>query len=138
MHSASGQSRWTNIYHDEWDAPMLFISGSYDHGYLVSGRHQPNFPKYNWLIKTDINGQQIWEKMIGNGMNSIVLIEMATNDLGNIFSCGTTTNYDDNGDPIVMKLNPCGEKEWCKILHRRILLNRFCLVQLRSQYSSGL
>jgi len=117
MLSAFGQSRWTNIYHDEWDAPMLFISGSYDHGYLVSGRHQPNFPKYNWLIKTDINGQQIWEKMIGNGMNSIVLIEMATNDLGNIYSCGTTTNYDDNGDPIVMKLNPCGEKEWCKILH---------------------
>lgn len=96
---------------------MLFLTSSYDNGYLVSGRQEPNFAKYNWLIKTDINGGILWEKMIGNGINSIYLLGMQMNNNGSLFLCGGTKTEDPQGDPIIIKINPCGEKEWCKIYY---------------------
>jgi hypothetical protein len=113
----AGQNRWVNVYHDDWNAPMLFTTLSYDQGYLISGRQEPNFAKYNWVTKTNINGEVLWEKMIGNGTNSIYLLEMTMNEDGCLFLCGGTKTEDVKGDPIVMKLNACGEKEWCKIFY---------------------
>lgn len=56
------QNRWAKVYHDETDALGEYIIESYDHGYLLLGRHDANYPKYIWLIKTDINGEILWEK----------------------------------------------------------------------------
>lgn len=92
---------------------MLDILVDYDNGYLISGRIVPNYPKYNWLIKTDINGEILWEKLIGDGQNSIVLINMDKNHQGDLFLVGVTGAYGDYSDPFIIKLNPCGEKEWC-------------------------
>jgi hypothetical protein len=112
-----GQARWIHTYHEELNTPMLFISNSYDKGYFLTGRYQPNYPRYNWLIKTNINGEILWEKTIGNGINTIVLNEINQNDSGSIYLCGGTWNEDPYGDPFILKLNACGEKEWCKIFN---------------------
>lgn len=110
------QSRWVKIYHDEQDAPMKYIQKSYDKGYLLSGKSGANYSKYNWIIKTDVNGENLWEKTIGDGIHSIVLFEMALDD-GNLYTCGESRHQDPYGDPILIKLNACGEKEWCKVLY---------------------
>jgi hypothetical protein len=114
---ASAQNRWMRSYHDELNTPMLFISNSYDHGCLISGRSKPNYPKYNWLIKIDINGEILWEKTIGNGIHTIVLNELYQNDSGFIYLCGGLWNEDPYGDPFILKLNPCGNIEWCQIFN---------------------
>ncbi|MCK9401689.1 MAG: hypothetical protein M0Q51_17110 [Bacteroidales bacterium] len=112
-----GQSRWVKVYHDEIDAVGDKMIESYDHGYFLLGRYGHNYPKYLWLIKTDINGNILWEKTIGDGLNAIVFLDMAQDDSGIIYLAGTTLSYDPEGDPLIMKLDSCGEKEWCKVFY---------------------
>ena len=108
---------WPKIYHDEINAPSIYLINSYDCGYLITGRVKPNYPRYCWLIKTDINGEVLWEKTIGNGINTIILNGIGMNAEGSIYLSGSTMIEDDYGysDPFVMKLNACGEKEWCRV-----------------------
>jgi len=94
---------------------------TYDKGYIVLNSIRPDdlgiTPIWTWLIKTDINGEILWEKTIGdgthaNGFQSIYQLE----DGGFILS-GSTVLLDDKGDFFIMKLNACGEKEWCRIVY---------------------
>jgi hypothetical protein len=111
------QSRWIQTYHENEDVVIHNVKESYDKGYLLLGKHGPNYSKYNWLIKTNINGEVLWEKTIGNGVNSIALLDMEQDNSGNIYLGGSTKAYDPQGDPLILKLNPCGEKEWCTIFY---------------------
>ncbi|MBZ0244015.1 MAG: hypothetical protein K8F24_12410, partial [Bacteroidales bacterium] len=94
------------------DRPWDLIE-TYDKGYLILG----NYPEFSWLIKTDINGNILWEKLIDNEPNPLgtsVAIEAASD--GGILVCGIAlSGYSNKYCPYVMKLNACGEKEWCKI-----------------------
>ncbi|MCK9451222.1 MAG: T9SS type A sorting domain-containing protein [Bacteroidales bacterium] len=94
------------------DRPWDLIE-TYDKGYLMLG----NYPEFSWLIKTDINGHILWEKIIDNEPNPLgtsLAIEAASD--GGILVCGIALSaYSNKYYPYVMKLNACGEKEWCKI-----------------------
>ncbi|MBP6871528.1 MAG: T9SS type A sorting domain-containing protein [Bacteroidales bacterium] len=111
------QSRWVKVYHDEIDAVGDMIIESYDYGYLLLGRHGHNYSKLLWLIKTNINGEILWEKTIGDGMKTITFFDMHQDVLGNTFLGGGSFFYDSSGDPIVMKINSCGEQQWCKVFY---------------------
>jgi hypothetical protein len=65
------------------------------------------------LIKTDINGVIIWNKTLGLETTYIAFLSLDADTTGNIFLSGGTGYYDSFSDPLVMKLNACGEKEWC-------------------------
>ncbi|MCD4747224.1 MAG: T9SS type A sorting domain-containing protein [Bacteroidales bacterium] len=117
VNNSFSQSRWSKIYHDDISAPKNRMIEHYDHGYLLTGRIYHNYPRYNWLIKTDINGDVLWEKTIGEGINTISLRGLGMNDNKDIYLSGYTMIEDPYGyaDPMLMKLNVCGEKEWCRI-----------------------
>ncbi len=66
-----------------------------------------------WLIKTDINGQVLWEKTFGAPDSYISFYYLDINQSGEIFLSGASSNNDTSTDPFVIKLNACGEKEWC-------------------------
>jgi hypothetical protein len=96
------------------------ILETYDRGYLMSGNiHDYNngTSKNGWLIKTDINGEILWEKIFDNDLHlsKINAIEQ-TND-GGVVICGSVRIVINQTQPIVIKLNACGEKEWCKIFY---------------------
>jgi hypothetical protein len=114
---SSGQSRWMRTYRyglDNWLADMV---PCYDGGYLLSGGDRTtSWYKYSWLIKTDINGEVIWEKIIGDGITSIYFESIDQNSLGETFIAAITEEYG-NYDPIIIKLNSCGEKEWCRVMN---------------------
>jgi hypothetical protein len=112
---ASAQNEWSRVYKDDFDAPKLFFIESYDNGYLLMGRNRLSYPKYNWLIKTDINGNVLWEKTFGNGNDGISTYGLALNNENDLFLVGRNSLVGDYADPMIMKLNKCGEKEWCKI-----------------------
>jgi hypothetical protein len=67
------------------------------------------------LIKTDVNGEILWRKMLGEPNDGTAVHDVnLTNDNGFIIS-GSAKQTDSWGDPFVLKLNSCGEKEWCRI-----------------------
>ena len=87
---------------------------SYDKGYLMAG------PKgsylMSWIVKTDINGNTIWEKMIGNGKYQCILGSVDQTPDGGMVAAGLINKYDSEEDPFIIKLNACGEIEWCSII----------------------
>jgi len=110
-------SRWSVVIHGDIDAIGNSLTLSYDNGYLVTGKFGHNYVSYNWLLKTDVNGQFMWEKVFGEESSFINLSNICQNSSGQIFLTGTTTHFDPYRDPIVIKLNACGEKEWCRVFY---------------------
>lgn len=123
--SLFGQSRWMKIYFDDQDAIGNNIANSYDKGIVIAGKYGHNSVNYNWLIKTDINGDILWNKTIGYPSTNIKISDISYNKQGELFMVGLTGYYSsDDYDPIVMKLNQCGEKEWCRVYKKEG--NNFC------------
>lgn len=91
----------------------------YDNGYLMAGNYSsydgPDYKTWSWLIKTDINGNKIWDKIIEGGDQIMGTSAVEHSKDGGILTCGAIWTAIGNYDPYVMKLNACGEKEWCKI-----------------------
>ena len=115
--NVSCQNRWVKSYFGNLDTPVSFVMEAYDHGYLLNGWYGHNYPTYLWLIKTDINGDLLWQRTIGDGFHSDVFLDMAKDQSGNILLAGLASESDPQGDPLIIKINPCGEKEWCRIFY---------------------
>ncbi|MCB2208021.1 MAG: T9SS type A sorting domain-containing protein [Bacteroidetes bacterium] len=85
----------------------------YDQGYLLSG----GFEKHNiirgWFIKTDINGQILWDKEVHHAVYDLQLFSTVQDDQGYTYACGVII-LDDTW-PLIMKLDACGELQWCKV-----------------------
>lgn len=114
--NAIGQSRWMKIYYGGKDAVGINFINSYDKGFLLVGKHGSNYVNYNWLIKTNINGEILWDKTLGDPSTNIMISDMAYNETGELYLVGLTGYYNNNDyDPLIMKLNACGEKEWCRV-----------------------
>ncbi len=108
---------WIRIYGDNIDCYAYSLSESYDKGYLYAGKiNQYNIPKFGWIFKTDINGEMLWDKKIGQYGDKTGLLDAKQTFNGGYILIGSTQKFDPYYDPFVMKLNSCGEKEWCKIL----------------------
>jgi hypothetical protein len=94
------------------------IIETYDKGIVMCGNiidYNNGTNKNGWLIKTDVNGDILWEKIFESDLNrhKINAIEQ-TND-GGFVICGSIRLVLNQSQPMVIKLNSCGEKEWCKI-----------------------
>ena len=90
---------------------------SYDKGYIILGNYlSQNFvQKASWIIKTDVNGEILWEKVLSNiALNKSFGLDQTLN--GGFIICGGIWRQGNNfSEPFVVKLNVCGEKEWCKV-----------------------
>jgi len=116
FHEASGQL-WPKIYGNNIHAYGENIIEGYDKGYFICGsilRNASKF-KYGWLIKSDLNGNLIWDKKFGDpSVENFFLDFDKTSDNGLVLS-GGTAQEDIERDPLFIKLDPCGDIEWCKI-----------------------
>mgnify|MGYP002619783637 CR=1 FL=1 len=98
------------------DGPMDIIE-LYDNGYLILGEFfNTTFTKrWGWLIKTDVNGSILWEKVIENPQEWVSLWAIEQTPDGGYVICGSVGVATASYYPLVLKLNACGVKEWCKI-----------------------
>ena len=114
--SAVSQS-WERII-GEPNRPEAFqnFCGTYDQGYFLLGIKEFYPDTKGYLVKTDINGYPIYEVTLGvsNEQRNVPQYISATND-GGVIICGAHENWSDIGDIGVIKLNACGDLEWCKI-----------------------
>lgn len=89
---------------------------TYDNGFIIIGDIGIS-ERDGWMIKTDVNGNLLWEKVLTTELKSIqpiAISETSTNEyviVGHI-SSGSTRN------PVIFKINECGEKEWCTMLYK--------------------
>ncbi len=120
--SLSAQT-WPHIY-GETDRHEFSedVGGAYDNGYKIAGNFLSEnlAPKSTWLIKTDINGNILWEKILSNsGYNKTKAITQSSN--GGTILCGLIRYQgDDISNPYVAKLDACGEKLWCRVFSENI------------------
>ncbi len=93
---------------------------SYDKGYLIASQVDPgpSVPQmYSWIIKTDINGVQLWTRTIFSANYQISFNGIDKTPDGGFVLTGVTTKLDPyNYDVVFMKFNACGGKEWCSII----------------------
>ena len=109
---------WPIIYGDNFDALIQDLQETYDRGFYLTAFTYTNqgVNKYGWIIKTDINGNILWDKKFGHGNDRNWFGDsFLTSDYGLIIS-GVTTKYSSGDfDPTFTKLNVCGEIEWCEV-----------------------
>jgi hypothetical protein len=104
---------WVRYYGQGMNAECRSIIETYDKGLLIGG--VVNNYKYGWIFKTDINGNPIWNKRIGNGQYEIGLANIENTLDGGTIICGSWLR-NESWDAFLIKLNPCAEIEWCKVL----------------------
>ena len=112
--------KWERIFTGNPMASVQDLLEYYDKGYLLAGRNvrSTGYPDYGYLIKTDINGNKLWTKHIGNGQFDNTADGIDQTPDGGLILCGLTTQFDTGcfePDAYIMKLNACGEMEWCHV-----------------------
>ena len=58
---------WIRYYGNGQQPYASYCIEDYDKGYILSG--SINSSKYGWIIKTDINGNELWDIKVGDGIN---------------------------------------------------------------------
>ena len=95
------------------------VSEAYDNGYLLLSNFLQHGTSVHmgWLIKTDVNGNKMWERFFGDWEGYGLVCEkfVETSDKG-IALAGTWTKtpFSNSYDPIFLKLDACGNLEWCR------------------------
>ena len=90
----------------------------YDYGYLITGLINEGYDNtHGWLVKTDINGEVLWDKQIALLPDQAIISKTLFDDEGNIYIFGWLLNQNFAHEfPLILKLNACGEKLWCRQL----------------------
>ena len=116
-------SPWPIVYGGNLNTVGLDVDETYDNGYIVTSTILNSGYTYQMgdIIKSDVNGNVLWERRVGfpdNTLNYFYESEMTAD--GGLIAIGSTTsidqcNQDDCLDAWIMKLDACGNKEWCKV-----------------------
>jgi len=119
--SAGFSQTWPKIYGIGYTDVYAFggMCESYDKGYILLGQVQNGsyVPQiYSWIIKTDVNGNKLWTKSIASPDYQVKILGNDKTPDGGIILTGITNKIDPTSyDVLIMKINSCGEKQWCNI-----------------------
>ncbi|MFH0894449.1 MAG: T9SS type A sorting domain-containing protein [Bacteroidota bacterium] len=107
---------WNFLYGGSEENWCRDVIETYDHGYVFVGPHDGQYSSID-IKKIDINGNILWQKIIGISSDKILpVVIIETLDKGFLIA-GLEAKYDPppvGGNSFAMKLNECGEAEWCK------------------------
>jgi len=95
------------------DEDVMDVIESYDNGYLIDGDYELN--NGNWLIKTDINGNLLWDKFFTWDEGWLYWGRVDQDNEGNMVVTCQVSKPGLGTWPLVVKLNACGEKLWCRV-----------------------
>lgn len=84
----------------------------YDHGLLLLTYPDQN-PYATILQKTDVNGKIIWTRYI-NASFQHALATITTSENGDIYIGGSHVRSNGVENALILKLNSCGDLDWCK------------------------
>lgn len=109
--NAAGDSLWSRTF----DAPIRAVGVSVlqtsDGGYLVLADYLGNSGEF-WLIKTDANGNAVWNQFKGYGDRDETPSEVLQTSDGGYILIGTTNLGGGDYDIWMVKTGPDGETQW--------------------------
>jgi len=106
--------KWEHIYgYPGTDESFKDLIEFYDKGYLISGSYEQE--EGNWLIKTDINGNQLWDKVLKWDNVTVFRSNLAQDKWGNTILASVVSGEPMGYWPMITKLDSCGEKVWCRV-----------------------
>ncbi|PKP49733.1 MAG: hypothetical protein CVT94_04235 [Bacteroidetes bacterium HGW-Bacteroidetes-11] len=109
---APGEYSTGKVAYETYDNGIILLSENLGNGIRRSG----------WLIKTDINGNVLWERLIGRPEQYLSLTDNMepTSDSGVVVAMSTRFFEQDPfgfyDDPVFIKLNKCGQIDWCSLI----------------------
>jgi len=109
---APGEYSTGKVAYETYDNGIILLSENLGNGIRRSG----------WLIKTDINGNVLWERLIGRPEQYLSLTDNMepTSDSGVVVAMSTRFFEQDPfgfyDDPVFIKLNKCGQLDWCSLI----------------------
>lgn len=113
------EDEWVRIYGDDIHNVVNSLIETYDGGFMIGGHiktSDASFIKNGLLIKTDINGEVLWQKTIGEESDiGTGAVQVKQTSDGGYILLSSTVKYQGVSNVLIMKLNECGEKEWNKI-----------------------
>lgn len=95
---------WIRIYGEGQSALCRDVIEDYDKGYIISGMIS-NY-RFAWILKTDINGQTLWDKRFGTGLYQVWTRNIEKTADGGYIFCGTWTKLILHGIPLLSNLTP--------------------------------
>jgi len=108
--------QWIRIYGDTINTVMNSVFEHYDKGYVFGGeKYNPGYTAFGLMLKTDINGYEKWSKMYGDTLKTVRFFSSKPTFNGGIAIVGLYKVSTGCSDPLIVKTNSCGDKEWCKI-----------------------
>jgi hypothetical protein len=127
VQASAQKEEWVREFWNYERTGMADLITAYDNGYILLNYINWNYQnKWAWVIKTDVNGEIIWDKKIGNGIDGTKFKSVHQESDGSLLLAGGTMWIDPQyGDPMFMKLNACGEKEWCRIFPQTVPYKSF-------------
>jgi len=114
---SSGNEIWKNTFGDTaWDCGYS-VQQTFDGGYIITGFTSPpetwQYPDL-WLIKTDSEGIEEWNKTYGNANYDAGFSVQQTTDEGYIITGSTDLNSTGFGDVWLIKTDSYGNLVWDK------------------------
>jgi hypothetical protein len=114
---ASGDTLWTKTYGDSEHDVGKSVQQTTDGGYIITGWTE-SFGLYSdsdvWLIKTDAEGNLLWEKTFGSASEEVGNSVQQTMDGGYVI-VGSTDSFNAGGLWLI-KTNELGDSIWTKTI----------------------
>jgi len=113
-----GNEEWNRIFGDSNIQYGFSVQQTTDGGYIVSGENNSNGNGHYdfWLIKTDFQGHEQWNKTFGGADSERGWSVLQTEDDGYII-CGETSSFgDEYVSAYLVKTDPLGNEEWNRVL----------------------
>ncbi len=98
---------------ENFDVTSINVFEHYDRGYLLTGKIGAGI---GYIIKTSINGDSLWSKLLmGNSYSAPLIHGSSPTADGGFLICGSLYSSETTPPtyPFAAKFNACGEKEWC-------------------------
>ena len=109
--NAAGDSLWARSIDAPGWASGVSVLQTLDGGYLVLADYQGNTGEF-WLIKTDANGNMVWNQFKGYSDRNEVASEVQPTSDGGYIVIGTTNLGGGDFDIWLVKTGPGGETQW--------------------------
>ncbi|MGE5424752.1 MAG: hypothetical protein ACM3N9_05280, partial [Syntrophothermus sp.] len=108
IHSENFGQNWLKWYPNSISLFPISIFEDYDKGYFNAGRcYLFTTHTSGWIMKTDINGNELWHKYFGTASLSTVIKSGKLLINGNRILIGGTQEYQNKMCPVMVKINPC-------------------------------
>ncbi|WP_342304905.1 Ig-like domain-containing protein [Methanolobus sp. ZRKC5] len=113
----NGTEEWNQTFGrivDDYARSVMQVS---DSGYVFAGRtslldESYNFIDYGWLVKTDDNGNHVWNQTFGGNGSDYTYSVTSTNDGGYVLAGETNSFGTSSHDAWLIKTDSNGNEEW--------------------------